>query len=188
MIKAVISDCFGVLYNDEHQSLIENFPTQRTALRDLRRQGDYGFFTRQEYIEAVASCTGALKERIEEIILAANQIDTAVVQFITTELKPYYKIGLLSNIGRGWIENFFTRNQLEGFFDAVVLSGDEGIAKPHPRIFDLMAERLDLEPEECLMIDDMPENIAGADAAGMHGIVYSDLHNLKRELKGVFGA
>ena len=51
----------------------------------------------------------------------------------------------------------------------------------------LTAERLEVEPEECIMVDDLPENIAGADAAGMHGIVYGDLNKLKKELNKLLG-
>lgn len=81
-------------------------------------------------------------------------------------------MGLLSNIGRGWIDDFFDKHQLHDLFDAVVLSGEEGIAKPHPRIYELIAERLGVKPSECVMIDDLPENCAGADAAGMRSIFY----------------
>lgn len=187
MIKAIIFDCFGVLYNDEYQAQVERFPDKLAILRDLRRQGDYGFFTRKQYIEAVAQAVGTDIQTIESIILSAHTIDQFVLQYIT-QLKLNYSIGMLSNIGRGWIENFFSQNQLHEFFDAVVLSGDEGIAKPHPRVFELMAERLNAAPEECIMIDDLPENIAGADAAGMKGIVYSNLRDMKIELQGMLDA
>ena len=81
----------------------------------------------------------------------------------------------------------FDEYLLDNVFDVVVQSGDEGLTKPHPRIFDLTAERLEVEPEECIMVDDLPENIAGADAAGMHGIVYGDLNKLKKELNKLLG-
>ncbi len=65
----------------------------------------------------------------------------------------------------------------------MVVSGDEGVTKPHPQIYELMAERLSLQPEECLMIDDLPENAAGADAAGMQAMVYGNLFDLKSDLQ-----
>lgn len=182
MIKAIIFDCFGVFYLDAHASLVEHFPQSQAELEDLRRQTDYGFLGRQDYTEAVARLVGVSKEEVEKTILQEHAINQPLVEYIETELKPNYKIGLLSNIGRGWIQNFFDENQLHNLFDAVVLSGDEGITKPHPQIYELIAERLGVNPEVCVMIDDLPENAAGADAAGMKGIVYGNLRDLKKEL------
>jgi len=185
IVKAIIFDCFGVFYLDAHSSLVENFPSHQEELGNLRRQADYGFLDRAGYIDTIARLTSASHEELERIILHEHQINKPLIEYISTELKPYYKIGLLSNIGRGWIQNFFDEQQLHGLFDAVVLSGDEGITKPHPQIYELMAEKLFVQPEECIMIDDLPENAAGADAAGMEGIVYGNLRDLKRELSGL---
>ncbi len=181
-IKAIIIDCFGVLYIDAKASLFEIFPEHEGELRDLRRQADYGYISREDFLESVAQLTHTDKNEIRRHILDEHVLNRRLIEYLTKELKPSYKVGLLSNIGRGWIENFFTRNQLHDFFDAVVLSGDEGVAKPHPQIYELMAERLDVEMHECVMIDDLPENIAGADAAGMKGIVYGTVHDTKQEL------
>lgn len=181
-IKAIIFDCFGVFYLDSHSSLTERFPRHITELEGLRRQTDHGFMGREEYTKEVSLVTGASEEEIENIILQEHAINQALVEYIMNELKPHYKIGLLSNIGRGWIQNFFDENQLHTLFDAVVLSGDEGVTKPHPQIYELMCDRLNVHPEECIMIDDLPENIAGANMAGMKGIVYGTLFDLKQEL------
>lgn len=188
MIKAIVFDCFDVLYIDAHKTLVERFPDQRAILGDLRRQVDHGFLTRDEYTQTVARLTGITPKEVGDIFLAAHKINQPLLDYITLELKPHYKIGLLSNIGRGWIENLFSQYQLHEFFDGVVLSGDEGITKPHPRIFELIADRLECEPEECFMIDDLPENIAGADAAGMPGAVYGSLRDMTVELQEVLNA
>lgn len=181
-IKAIIIDCFGVLYIDAKASLFDIFPEYKDEIRDLRRQADYGYLSRDEFIESVVGLTQASADEIRRYILDEHVLNRRLVEYLTKEIKPYYKIGLLSNIGRGWIENFFTQNQLHDFFDAVVLSGDEGVTKPHPQIYELMAERLGVEMHECVMIDDLPENSAGADAAGMKGVVYATVHDVKQEL------
>ncbi len=182
MIKAIVFDCFGVFYLDSHSSLVEHFPQFQADLENLRRQADYGFLDRKDYTETVMRLTGSTKKEVENIILTEHVINQELVDYIVTELKPKYKIGLLSNIGRGWIENFFDDYQLHSLFDGVVLSGDEGVTKPHPQIYELMAERLGVEPEECIMVDDLPENMAGADAAGMKGVVYGTLRDLRYDL------
>lgn len=187
MIKAIIFDCFGVLYLTSDRSLAERWPEHANEILNIRKQADYGTLTRQEYIAQIAQLVGVAESQVAEFSAGSHTLNHPLVTYIEKELKPKYKIGMLSNIGRGWIQNMFDDYLLHDVFDVVVQSGDEGVTKPHPQIFDLMAERLGLEPEECLMIDDLSENIAGADAAGMSGIVYGNLRDLQKELSKLLG-
>lgn len=57
-------------------------------------------------------------------------------------------------------------------FDAVVLSGQEGVRKPDPEIFHLTARRLGVPPETCVFVDDIAANVEGARAIGMTGVVH----------------
>lgn len=186
--KAIVFDCFGVFYLDSHDLLVEHFPTVQQELEDLRRQTDYGFLDRQDYLESLVRLTNTEKSVLENIILGEHSINQPLIDYVRQDLKPHFKIGLLSNVGRGWMDNFFNVESRNELFDAVVLSGDEGVTKPHPQIYELIAERLGFDPSECLMIDDLPENAAGADAAGMSAIVYGNLYDLKIELRKILYA
>lgn len=181
-IKAIIFDCFGVLYLDAHESLSAEYPAVSQQLRDVNRQSDYGMIERADYIETVARLTGESPTAIEQFAQTEHRLNKHLIRYIQTKLRPHYKIGLLSNIGRDWINDFFDANQLHGLFDAVVVSSDEGITKPHPRIYEIISERLNIKPDECLMVDDLPDNCAGADAAGMAAIQYQDFTSFKRQL------
>lgn len=187
MVKAIVFDCFGVLYLGAHRALEEKFPDKAQELDELTRQSDYGFITQAEYVAAAMDITGASQDDIYSLVISSYHFNEPLSQYIRTTLKPRYKIAMLSNIGRGWIQNFFDEHQLHDLFDTVVLSGDEGVVKPHPQVFELVAERLELEIEECLMVDDLPENIAGADAAGMKGIVYGNLRDLTQDFNKRLG-
>lgn len=59
-------------------------------------------------------------------------------------------------------------------FDAIVLSGELGIRKPHPEIFVEAARRIDVAPERCVFIDDLESNLAGARALGMTVLHHRD--------------
>lgn len=165
-----------------HRALEERWPEHATELDNLTRQLDYGYIDKDEYCKTAGEIVGQTAEKIEDILRNEHSLNAPLVSYIEKELKPHYKIGMISNIGRGWIQNMFDDYMLHDVFDAVVQSGDEGVTKPHPQIFELAAERLGLEPDECVMVDDLPENIAGADAAGMSGIVYGNLYDFKKEL------
>lgn len=189
MIKAIIFDCFGVLYLHHHRMLTESFENEnvKKEFDDLFTQMNYGYISREEYAEKTAPLLNIHPSEVEKMVLTEHTINTPLLEYIEV-LKKNYKIGMLSNIGRGWVQNFFDDHQLNDVFDAVVLSGDEGVTKPHPQIFELTAERLEVNMNECIMIDDLPENIAGADAAGMQGIVYGSFRQMKQELTEYLGA
>lgn len=182
-IKAIIFDCFGVLYVDAHESFAAEFPSVAQELSDVNQQADYGMIDRQDYVKAVAQLTGATPESVVSFVNGEHEFNKVLGDYIVSELHSHYKIGMLSNIGRGWINSFFDINQLDNLFDAVVLSNEEGITKPHPRIYEITAERLGVEPYECVMIDDIEANCAGADAVGMHAIQYLSTRQTIAELK-----
>ena len=67
-------------------------------------------------------------------------------------------------------------------FDRLVLSYEVGHVKPHASFFRACAEAAGAPPAECVFIDDLPENIDGARAVGMTGIVFRDVPSLLDEL------
>lgn len=68
-------------------------------------------------------------------------------------------------------------------FDGVVVSGREGVAKPEPRLFQVLLERYALAPERCLFVDDSPVNVTAARALGMAGHVFAGADALRAELE-----
>lgn len=181
--KGIIFDCFGVLYLDTKQSLLSVVPdSSRAELKDVFTANNYGYYDREQYLRRISDIAGLPLEQVSAYIATEHHKNAELLLFIEEKLKPEYKIGLLSNIGREWIDDFFSRHQLHEFFDEVVLSGEEGIAKPHPSIFELMASRLGLDPSECLMIDDIQENAEGAQIAGMQAITFRSNSQLLDEL------
>jgi epoxide hydrolase-like predicted phosphatase len=92
--------------------------------------------------------------------------------------------GLLSN---SWSTGHYDRDLLAELFDAVVISAEVGLHKPQPEIFRLAADRLGVEPERCVFVDDLRENIDGAEAAGMTGILHRDPGATVTRLEGLFG-
>ncbi|MFB9904807.1 HAD-IA family hydrolase [Allokutzneria oryzae] len=71
-------------------------------------------------------------------------------------------------------------------FDAMVLSGEVGIAKPDERIYRLVADRLGLEPGACVFVDDLAGNVRGAVVAGMVGVHHTSTGATITELEALF--
>lgn len=113
---------------------------------------------------------------------SGDQIDMDLIRFIRAH-KTEIKMGLLSN---GWSS---TRRFLEErwhiaeIFDDMIISAEVGLAKPDRRIYQLALDRLGVEAEQTIFIDDFIENIEGARELGIHGIHFQDPQIVIEELK-----
>ena len=64
----------------------------------------------------------------------------------------------------------------------IIFSCNAGFAKPDSQIFDYAAQKLGLQPQQCILIDDMPANIAGITKWGGHGILHINTCKTKKQL------
>lgn len=69
-------------------------------------------------------------------------------------------------------------------FRDVVVSGDEKQVKPDAAIYHLALERFGLRADEAVFVDDNAANVAGANAVGIHGLLFAGEPQLRRELIG----
>ncbi len=94
-----------------------------------------------------------------------------------------FSTALLSN---SW-GNQYPRDLWQGMFDAVVISGEVGMRKPEPEIYELAASRLGLLASECVFVDDLVINVQGAVAVGMVGVHHQAYDSTLLELESIFG-
>ena len=80
------------------------------------------------------------------------------------------RTGLLSN---SWGMSAYPVAQLERSFDTLVISGEVGLRKPDPRIYELAAQRVGVAVQRCVFVDDLQGNVAAAEEVGMHGVHHS---------------
>ena len=69
-------------------------------------------------------------------------------------------------------------------FEGILVSGEEKLKKPDPKIYQLLLDRYSIDPATALFIDDSEKNILGAQALGIHTIHFKYPQQLKRELEG----
>lgn len=177
MIRGIIFDCFGVLYHGSLGHLFQLTPPEyHQELKDMSKSSDYGHISHSDYVQRVSEMTGKTPHEIEAIMRTDHVRNESLVAYLRT-LRAEYKVGLLSNVGRGVMNQLFSPEEQKELFDGVVLSSDVGMVKPQPEIYEHTAHVLGLSPEECLMIDDLEENIAGAVVVGMQGVVFTTTEN-----------
>ena len=67
----------------------------------------------------------------------------------------------------------------------MVISAEEGFAKPDREIYEITLRKLGSEPQECVFVDDLQENIQAARALGMTGIQHIENESTIRQLNAV---
>lgn len=91
-------------------------------------------------------------------------------------------IGLASGAARLEIDHSLNHHQLQSYFHTTVSKDDVSHAKPHPETYALCAQRLGLEPGDCVAIEDSATGLQAAKAAGLRCITvayeYSSSHDL----------
>lgn len=187
MIKAIIFDCFGVLYVHHGPEYIknhaQNYEAVKADIKDLSNQTDYGLISQHEWEQQVAQITGLRPSDINRYTTMGFGRNHDLMDYIAATLRSNYKIGLLSNISRGTMERFFTKKEREQLFDAAALSSETGMIKPSPAAYVHICDELGVDTSEAIMIDDNLDNIRGARLAGMQAIEYEGLAHLKRRLE-----
>jgi putative hydrolase of the HAD superfamily len=96
-------------------------------------------------------------------------------------LKSRYKLLLGSNTCELHARQFrrqFADSLLH--FDGLILSYEIGARKPKAAFFEHCQQLAGCPAGECVFIDDLAANVAGAQACGLHGILYTDISDLQR--------
>jgi len=187
VIRGIVFDCYGVLVRGSLDYLRSLTPAdRRQEFTDLARASDNGFISQQEYVDGVSLLIGRSPEDVREIITRQEVHNKEMLEYVAV-LHKDYRIGMLSNVGRGSVERLFTSQELAELFDAVVLSNEIGITKPSVEAYEYTASQLDLLPSECIMVDDIALNVEGAEMAGMRGVLFTDTEDCKRDIEMLIG-
>lgn len=185
MIKAIIFDCFGVLTTDLWLQFKDKYfddkPELAKQASDMNRQADRGLLSEDELIEKVAALAGVEAKDVNFLpgSSAANEL---LFDYIRDELKPNYKLGILSNASGNFLDRLFAKDQVQ-LFDEVVLSSDVGVVKPQPEIYELTANKLNVKPEECVFVDDREVYCEAAREVGMRAVCYQSFSQFINDLE-----
>jgi putative hydrolase of the HAD superfamily len=158
----------------------ELFRDDPRALRLVRRL-EIGEIEEDEFSSGFGGLLGiANSDGLVDRIFGRIEPDEAMVEAVKRAKAAGVRTGLLSNsMGTGR----YDRDAFPELFDGVVISGEVGLHKPQPEIFELGCERIGLPPEECVFVDDLRENCDGAEAIGMTAILHRGAQTTISELE-----
>jgi putative hydrolase of the HAD superfamily len=147
------------------------FRTDPDALADLRRL-EKGELSESDFETTFGRRLGLEgPEGLIDSMFAGMQPLEPMVEAVREIRAGGLLTGLISN---SWSTAHYNRELLDELFDDVVISAEVGLHKPEPEIYRLAAERLEVEPQKCLFVDDLRENCEGAEAVGMTAIPFRD--------------
>jgi HAD superfamily hydrolase (TIGR01509 family) len=190
MIKAIIFDFFGVLGLRGSASFRATFfqdePQKNARVRELQDQMGLGKLGYDDFIDELAKLGGVSRDEVLEYTedYRPNQ---ALLNYIRQELKPKYKIGIISNAGEDWVLRILGADNIK-LFDDIVLSYKAGMIKPNPQIYELSAKNLGVAEEECVFVDDILRYCQGAEATGMSTVWYKNFEKFKDDIAEILAA
>lgn len=86
-----------------------------------------------------------------------------------------YKVGMATSTPWDTVKDHLERTDMMGYFDTVVTGDMIEHGKPAPDIYLLAAERLGVDPTECIGVEDSPNGVRSIHAAGMRAVMIPDL-------------
>ena len=116
----------------------------------------------------------------------ADESANPLVLEIIQRLFGHYRLAILSNHPPG-LNQWLIDWKIRDFFDAVYCSGDEGRVKPDPAVYRITLDRLGVQPQEAIFIDDTADHVTAAQALNIHGIIFQHARQLAGELDSLLG-
>ena len=159
-------------FEARHQELVIAFEEGKVTLDDyLERTVFYQprTFTREEFKQFIFSLSRPKPQCLE---LARN-------------LSGKYVMAVINNESRELNQYRIQKFELAEVFDVFVSSCFVGLRKPDERIYRLALNITQHLPEECVFIDDRPENLTGAEKVGIKTVLVKDAQQLRRDLQAL---
>lgn len=119
---------------------------------------------------------------------------TFIHQYALSQLKiEGYKLAVASNSIRNSVITMMQKSSLELYLDLMLSNEDVKNAKPDPEIYIKTMQELELQPEECLILEDNENGIRAARGSGAHVLVVNDVtdvnyKNIKSYINKLEGA
>jgi epoxide hydrolase-like predicted phosphatase len=156
-------------------------PMARELLADL----ETGRLTEEEFESKFAAVLEIKRsEGLIDRLFAGMRPDETMLGAVRAAKRAGVRTGLISN---SWGHGRYDRTLFPELFDGVVISGEVGLRKPDPRIYELGAEALDLPASACVFVDDLLGNLKPARELGMATVHHVRAEQTIAELEGLLG-
>lgn len=182
----------GIALREKHQLEVEGpkmdwAQEKHPLLTPLVKEFFHGTVSEDDYVNDVVKTypqIGSaqwLKQHIRE-----NFVEVEGTRDIVIRLRKLgYKLSILSNHSKEWIDHCEEKFNFHELFDERVYSYEIGASKPDPRSYQAVLAQLKTTADKCLFIDDSDINTAAAEALGFRTILFTTAADLESELKSI---
>ena len=193
--KAVVFDVGRVLFDWNLRYLMEKLVAdeaelelvlQKVVSEDWHFQSDRGrpldemLPERKAQFPAHAHLVDAYAERFNETIRHPIEGSHEIARRLHAAGVPLFA---LTNFGAEFFAGFRPLEPIFELFDDIVVSGEEKVAKPDPRIYEISEKRFGHEPQALYFIDDNPANVAAARERGWRAHLFEGPEGLEADLR-----
>ncbi len=161
----------------------QRFASDRSA-RQLLIGLETGQLSEEEFEPQLAERLGVDASSLVDRLFAGSASEPEMQESVRALRRAGVRTGLISN---SWGTRRYDRVLLGELFDAIVISGEEGMRKPAPEMYELGARRIGIAPEACVYVDDLPFNLEPAAALGMATVHHTSSEHTIEELSRLFG-
>jgi HAD superfamily hydrolase (TIGR01509 family) len=184
MIRALIMDFDGLILDTEgpaYQAWLEIFEEYGAELPlsvwETWIGGSPHGFDPCGYLEEQVGYTvdreGLTRRSLqrEEELIEAKGVLPGVEEYVADAQYLGLKLGVASSSDCEWVFNYLEKLGLRDKFDSIKCADDVESVKPEPDLYLAVLEELDVCPEEAIALEDSPNGITSAQAAGLFCVV-----------------
>ncbi|MEP6895862.1 MAG: HAD family phosphatase [Chloroflexota bacterium] len=185
-IKAIVFDIGGVLeitpdlgLDKKREQKFNLKPGElNERLREVWVGGSTGILTLNQVHIKIGELMGWSETQVNELMDDSwreylGSPNTELIDYFRN-LRPHYQTAIISNSFVGAREKEAEHYQFDTICDFIIYSHEVGMSKPDPRIFKLGCERLGLQPNEVIFVDDHEDVMVSARELGIHCIQFKD--------------
>ncbi len=195
MISTAVFDLGGVLIDWDPRHLYRKLFDDEAEMEAFLAEVCNGEWNERQdegrpFAEAVAELTArhprhrdviaAYHDRWPEMLGGAIDGTVAILAELRSLGRPLYA---LSNWSAETFPHARERFAFLAWFGGLVVSGEEGVKKPDPEIFEILLRRYDLDPAGTVFIDDSADNVSAARALGFEAVHFTSAADLRDRLR-----
>ncbi|MDX1939084.1 MAG: HAD family phosphatase [Saprospiraceae bacterium] len=175
---------FRNVFDDEQEMyyFFENICThdwniQQDAGRSLAEATEILVQERPDYESQIRAYYGRWREML------GGAIEETVEILDILRKQDSHRLLALTNWSHETFPTALERYDFLHWFEGIVVSGEEKLIKPDPRIYNLLIDRYQVEPQRALFIDDNVKNVTGAQSVGLQAVRFESPGQLRGFLK-----
>lgn len=150
---------------------------------------DRGTLNGRTYWQTIARDTGLsltpeqISALIEQDVLLWSSLNPVMLDWVVRVQAAGLKTAILSNMGEELLAHMRQNFHWLDSFDHHTWSCELDMIKPEAAIYEHTLNKLGIQPNEALFIDDRAENIEGAKESGLHALLFRDAETLQADLQ-----